>query len=232
MSKTMNRRAMLSGATIWPMLAMPAFAQALTPENDAELFDIIRQWEAGKALEISFGAEHTAMERLAQANEPPVPPELMQPIELPSGIERPRNARGWTMEELERFAALSTDGKFTRSETAAGYDLHFIEGPVPETVRANARELLVIKKRYDKAYIVAWNEAEAGQIRFDKIVSENTDLIMQMAETPANSVQGLLAKCHVCKAEHLFEWHSSFNEVALSLVEDIQRLAPQFIGRA
>ena len=232
MSKTMNRRAMLSGATILPMLAIPAFAKAMPTEADTELFDIIRQWKAGKALEISFGAEHTAMERLARANELPVPPELMQPIELPSGSESPGHARGWTKEELERFASFAAVPNFTRSETGVGFDLHFIEKPVPVAVRARARELLAIKNRYDAAYNAVWNEAEEGQKRFDQIVSDNTDLIMEMAETPAHTLQGLLAKCHVCKAEHLFEWHSSFNDVALSLVEDIERIAPQFIGRA
>ena len=78
----------------------PSLAFAIPTEDDAELFKIIRQREAGTALESSFGAEHTAMERLAKANEPPEPPELLQPIELPAGKESPRHAQGWTVQEL------------------------------------------------------------------------------------------------------------------------------------
>ena len=106
-----------------------------------------------------------------------------------------------------------------------------LKNPVPEAVGARARELLAIKKRYDAAYDAAWKQAEAGQERFDQIVSDNPDHIMQMAGTPANSLEGLLDKCHVCNSEYLFEWYSSSNDVALSLLKDIERIAPQFIGR-
>jgi hypothetical protein len=232
MRHSINRRAAVTGAIAAAVAVLPRVSLASPVEADAELFDLFRQWETGKALEVSFGAEHTAMERLAKAIEPPVPSELMQPIELPWGSESPSEVRGWTVEQLQRFAELSTDGKFTRLETANGYDLRFVEAPVPEAVRVKARELLAIRKRYDAAYDIVWKEAETGQERFDQIVSDNTDLILQLADTPANTLQGLLAKRHVCNTEHLFEWHSSFNEVAQSLVEDIERLAPQFIGRA
>ena len=122
--------------------------------------------------------------------------------------------------------------KFKRSETDIGFDLHFIDEPVPHDVRNMAKELLTIQNRYDEAYSAVWKEADAGQERFDEIVSDNTDLIYQNAETPAQTLQGLLAKCHVSQVEHLFEWHSSFNEMAQSIVEDIQRIAPQLMGRA
>ncbi|MEO6607830.1 MAG: hypothetical protein ABIN69_05115 [Aestuariivirga sp.] len=232
MEKNLSRRHALTGALAIAAAALPALARAAVSDEDTALFNVIRQWQTGKALEISFGAEHTAMERLAKVNQPPVPSELMQAIELPSGLEKPSDARGWTVKELERFAELTSEGKFTRIDTDRGYDLRFTEVPVPEAVRTKAQELLAVKKRYDASYDAVWKEAEAGQERFDQIVSHNTDLILQLADTPANTLEGLLAKCHVCNTEHLFEWHCSFNEVAQSLVKDIERLAPQFIGRA
>ena len=233
MSKSPNRRAMLTGTIALAAAALPMVALAATPntEPDAELFDLFRQWERGKELEISFGEEHSEMNRLADAKEPAIPPELLEPIAGLSGKQFPKAARGWTVNELEHFASLTVLPNFTRSKTDVGFDLHFVDEPVPHEVRAKARELLAIKNQYDYAYAAVWEEADTGQKRFDEIVSRNTDLIDRLAQTPALTLQGLLAKCHVSKVEHLFEWHSSFNEMAQSIVEDIERLAPQLTAK-
>ena len=99
--------------------------------------------------------------------------------------------------------------------------------PVPHYVRAKAQELLVVKKSYD----AVWEEADRGQKRFDAIVSDNTDLLDLLAETPANTLQGLLAKCHVCQIEKLFVSYMDFPGMAQSIVEDIQRLAPHLTAK-
>ena len=94
MTKSPNRRAMLTGAIAIAASALPMLAQAASINADAELFDLIRQWEAGKALEISFGAEHSAMERRAKAAEPPTPAALMQPLDWNGETITPRFPRG------------------------------------------------------------------------------------------------------------------------------------------
>ena len=142
------------------------------------------------------------MERKAQAAEPPTPEALLQPIVWNGESHSPRFRRGWCSDEIARLAP------------------------------PNAKELLALKLAYDKAIDEVWTEADAGQERYDEIVSDNTDIINEIAETPANTLQGLLAKCHMSQVEGLFEWHSSFNEMAQSILEDVQRLAPQMIGRA
>ncbi len=230
MSHLLNRRATLAGAISIAAAALQIAAQAATPGTnaDAELFDLVHRWEKGKALEKSSGVALRAMERLAQANEPPVPPEPLQPIEGLSDTEKPRHARGWLVEELEHFAALTVFSKFTRSKTHVGFDSHFIDQPVPYGVRAKARELLGIKKRYDAAYEAVRKEAETSQKRFDDIVSVNCDIVNQISETPANTLQGLLAKCRVCQVEGLFVNFCDYSDFAQSMVEDIERLAPQF----
>ena len=203
MTKSPNRRAMLTGAIAIAAAALPMVAQAASINADAELFDLIRQWEAGKALEISFGAEHSATEHRAQANEPPVPPELLQPIDLAlMGLVTPGHARGWTVAQLERL------------NTARG------------------KELLAIKERYDAAYDEVWKEATAGQERYDDIVSANTDIVNQLGETPAHTLQGLMAKCRVAQEEGLFVNFMDFSDFAQSIVEDLERLAPQLTVRA
>lgn len=202
MTHSINGRTLLSGATVLPMLAHPALATASPVQADAALFDIVDQWEAGKTVESSFGAEHSALERLAQANEPPVPTALLQPIALPTGPVSFHHPRGWTEHELEFYAP------------------------------SNAKELLALMQSHEAARAAVWKDAEEGQVRFDAIVSANADLINQLAETPAKTLEGLLAKCHVGRTENLFTHFMDFSDFAQSLVEDIERIAPQFMGRA
>ncbi len=202
MTNSINRRAMMSGATALPMLALPDIAKALPLQDDADLFDIISEWEAGKKVESVIGAEHSALERQAKANEPPVPAPLLQPFKLGTGSFSPHGARGWTVQEILFYEP------------------------------TNAEDLLSMKQTYEASYEAVWKDAEEGQVRFDAIVSENTDLINNLAETPAHTLQGLLAKCHVAQSENLFKHFMDFSDFAQSLVEDIERIAPQFIGRA
>ena len=231
MKVQLNRRAMLTGTIAIAAAALPIVAHAATHNEDAELFDLFRQWEKGKALETSFGAEHTSMESLAQANQPTIPPELLQPIDGLPASEKPDPKQGWTIDELERVASLTEVSKFTRIKTDNGFDLRSVDEPVPDTARVKAQELLAIKKSYDAQYDAVWEEADRGQKRFDAIVSDNTDLLDLLAATPANTVQGLLAKCHICQIEKLFVSYMDFPRMAQSIVEDIQRLAPQLTAK-
>lgn len=202
MINTLNRRTLLSGATLLPALALPALGKSLPVSADAALFDIIRQWEAGKKVEIAIGAEHSAPECQAQANEPPIPAALLQPFKLGTAHFSPRGARGWTIQEIQLYEPI------------------------------NEKELLATRQTYEASLKDVWKDAEEGQLRFDAIVDANTDLINSLTETPAQTLQGLLAKCKVAQSENLFTHFMDFSNFAHSLVEDIERIAPQFIGRA
>ena len=202
MQHSLNRRAAIAGIIATVGASLPRAAKAASIEADTELLDLFQQWEVGKALENSFGAEHYAMNRIAKANEPPVPAELLQALETYYGNAKPRHARGWMFEELQ-----SVD--------------------TPE-----ARALLPLKLVFEAKYGKAWAEAQAGRVELDKIVAANTDLIGQIGETPAYTFQGLLAKCHVAQVERLFTHFMDFPEIAQSIIDDVERIIPQFTGRA
>ena len=120
----------------------------------------------------------------------------------------------------------------TKDDLAGGVRVIIAEIPMKRDVRNLAAELIPIRKQYDDARKVARKGADEAQERFDEVVSGNTDLIQNMAETPSNTFQGLLAKCHVCQTEKLFIHFMDFSDMAQSIVEDIERIAPQFVGRA
>ena len=197
MKKDINRRAALTGLLAIAAAAIPTAVSANALCTDTKLFALFTQWEEAKAQELSFGAEHAAMERRATAAEPPVPDNLLQPIEWMGEAMLPKGRCGWTVEELSLFRP------------------------------ANYRDMQAAKLDYDKQRDVIWAEAQAGQDRFDELVSATTDIVNEIGETPANTLQGLLAKCHIAQAEGLFRYFIDYSTFAQSIVDDIQRLAPQ-----
>lgn len=203
MKHSINRRAMFTGAAALPFLALPMMPQAATVDvtADAKLFDLVRQWEEGKALETSFGAQHSDMERRAQEASPPVPAALLQAFDHNGAKITPHFPHGWCTDEIAAFAP-------------------------------NVKELLALQRDYEKALAVVWIEAEAGQDRFDEIVSANGLIIKQIGETPAHTLPGLLAKCRVSQVEGLFVNYCDYSDFSQGMVEDIERLALQIRVKA
>ena len=85
---------------------------------------------------------------------------------------------------------------------------------------------------YDKQRDAIWAEAQAGQDQFDELVSATTDIVNEIGETPANTLQGLLGKCHIAQEEGLFRYFLDYSSFAQGILNDIQRLAPQLSARA
>jgi len=187
MKKDINRCAALTGLAAIAAAAFPATLSAAIRGADDELFALMAQWEKGKELEISFGAEHTAMERKAKAAEPPTPAALLQPLDWNGENITPRFPRGWCKDEIAIYAP------------------------------HKAKELLSITADYEASRDIIWAEARAGQERFDEIVSANTDIINRIGETPAHTLQGLMAKCRVAQAEGLFVNFMDFSDFAQSI---------------
>ena len=203
MTKNLSRRHALTGALALAAAAVPAIVSAATPADaDRQLFDVFKRWQAGKALELACEADNSALNLAAEAKGPQVPPQLMQPIEWKGGTEQPKGKHGWTLQDLTLFAP------------------------------ANMSELMTLRLDYEKAYEVAWAEARAGEEKFNAIVSDNTDLINELGETPAHTLRGLVAKCEVAQTEGLFINFMDFSDYAQGLVDDIERLAPQLSGNA
>ena len=231
MEKNFSRRHALAGAAAIAAAALPTIAQAIVPNDDGALFDLITRWKEGKRLEQLAGNELSLQERIAEANMPTLPAALLQPLPLPTGSIEPNNKNiGWQQHELESFAREFKSYKVTKDDLAGGVKIFVADIPMKRDVRNLAAELLPLCKQHADAQELARKGADEAQERFDEVVSANTDLIQNMADTPANTLQGLLAKCHVCQTENLFTHFMDFTDMAQSIVEDIERLAPQFIG--
>ena len=115
----------------------------MSHEADKVLFDIIRQWEVGKALELSFGAEHC--HGALAPDQSAAGARGTYVAHLTAFRQRePRSRAGLDGGGAEALCFLPAMPNFTRSETEVGFDLHFTEEPVREAVRAKARELLAI----------------------------------------------------------------------------------------
>ena len=247
MSKTMNRRAMPSGATILPMLAVPAIAKARPSNTNAGLLDAINELKRLSAYIKEEGKAVDALEIKVRASLPPVPPELLLPIELlpldegqtlnlPTSTGKPNNQReGWSEEELQRML---DSGKY---EFAARFDNGQVKDLLdcdmaitcksvkmsPET-KATLARLLDMRKAYDAAEQDALAEHGARQEAWEEKLDEEDALLTTIIEWPVQSIEGL-----ALKAKALSE-STTFNECVSDHLQpkaceimfaEIQRLA-------
>jgi hypothetical protein len=98
---------------------------------------------------------------------------------------------------------------------------------ISPATRQRAGELLQVRLDHVEKMEAHWEKAEEAQDRFDNQVSKQFDKVMEIAEMPAQTVEGLAAKCQMLLDEPMVgdligDNGGEAGFIAKSLIADIQ----------
>lgn len=200
MSKSMNRRAVLSGtatALAACTATVPALAIATRAEHpDAVLLDLCRRWHVANE-------EHSAVVEATSAEVEALPrPEPAPELWLTLHGE-PRDARGklWSVAELD---AMVRNGKYPESvlkDMSNGFTLTWFEKPLTTEEAETAMQLLHLardyereRKRYNELSSAIESRTAEPLQRLDALFDELNNIV---ATTP----DGIKAKSEIIASE-------------------------------
>jgi hypothetical protein len=216
------------------IVSLPAIALG---HPDQALFVAIAEWHQGHEEQQRIDKVHSQVEKLATETEPAVPEELFEALDMPDGKRWPTDMiRGWDAGSLQGYAdsGQSFQGKSKTPPNGVHRSELWWENISP-SARTRAKELLKIRTAYDQEYEKHWDNAEEWQYQFDEQVSVQFDKMMEIAQMPVFTAQGLLAKCQLLLSDPMFgdmtgNLGSECGNIAKSLIIDIQAIAPMAVA--
>ena len=242
MTNSINRRTMLSGVTV---LALPVSAIASQRKSSEGLILAIDRLHQLDVQVERDGKAATALELLAKANMPPLPPELLQPIDLvqrddgqrmtlPNVTRKPNNpTHGWSTEELENFlqsgkfeflAKLDpkTDNEFADCDTV----ITFKSVKMANETLAHIARLLDLRKAHEATETLHYAAHERANSEWEDLLDVQDEAMQALIEHPVSSIAELATKSktilsHIMVRD-IHEWQSAACE---TLCADIQALA-------
>jgi hypothetical protein len=224
---TLNRRKMFTASAAMAIagISTAALAQSASGQPDRALFEAIAKWQRGYVEQERIGDIQSHLEDLAGETEPSMPSELLEALDMPDGKHYPTDmSRGWEEVSLRNYAetgqVLQTSGKKLPND---GLRTDLWWSDISPSTRQRAAELLAIRLGYDEKIKAHWAEAEEAGERFDDIVSQQFDLMMEIVGMPVSTVEGLAAKCQMLLDDPMLSDHKSeVSFVAQSLIADIR----------
>lgn len=233
---TLNRRKMfaVSAALAVASVSTVALAKAgmgrADPEHpDRALFEAIAEWQRGHVEQERLSDIHSQLEDLAGETEPPMPSELFEALEMPSGKRLPTDmAFGWPESSLRNYAEC---GQVLQSSNEKlpndGLRTELWWDDISQATRQRAGELLQVKLAHIEKVDAHWEKAEEAEDHFADQVSKQSDKMMEIAGMSVCTGEGLAAKCQMLLAEPMFDdmtgdMGSEEGFIAKCLIADIQ----------
>jgi hypothetical protein len=214
--------------------SLPAIAR---DHPDQALFVAIAEWHHGQEEQQRIDKVHSQIEKLATETEPAVPRELFEALNMPDGNRLPSDEqRGWDAGSLQGYA--ETGQSFQGKSKTLPNGVHRSEvwwQDISSSTRMRAVELLEIRVAYDALVEKHWEEAEDWQDRYGDQVSVQFDKMMEIAQMPVLTGDGLLAKCQLLLSEPIFcdmfgDMGDECGIITKALIVDIQAIAPVAIA--
>jgi hypothetical protein len=209
----LSRRSILgTGIAAAGALAVSALpAIAIASNADAKLLQLCRNWHRlHRAYNVAIRRQDDA--EMAQGPLPPVPTILQQRIEVFPGV--PEDDLIPAYHALDGYdhrhewisrghAKAVAEGKFRLERGlfpgADPNDTTLVS--IPETARAKARECLKAHEQWERARKARTAESECREAIANQFGARLDDMARAIAETPAQTMQGLRAKLAIIDAE-------------------------------
>ena len=247
MKNQLSRRAVFVGAAALPVLALPAVSAIASQVSEAGLAALIAEL---KALEQHIKLEGSAIDKMEtdiRATLPPVPPELLQVIELAplnqgqaltmaSSTSKPNNEIvGWSQEELQGMLKRGTYEFAARFDTAHVKDLLDCDMAIacksvkmsPAT-KANIARLLDLRRAHDAIEEAALAEHQQRQEAWEGHLQQEDELLTEIIEWPVQSMAELALKARALSENANFKGSFTYElqcEACKMMFADIARLA-------
>ena len=213
MKNNLSRRAALAGAATLPVLALPSLAAAMSRADDSALGAKLTELRT-LALRIEVdGHAADALERAARASLPPVPPELLRPIEMlpldegqsltmATSSGAPSNEwRGWTQLELQPMLDSGTysfaarfDTEHVKSMLNCDMAITCKDVRMSSETKSEIARLLGLARERDEREAIAFAPHVAAQEAWEGLLDAEDDLLAEIAAWPVASLRGLAMK--------------------------------------
>lgn len=225
MLERVSRRSILRGlglALIGASVPTAAFVgREMARPGDAELVGRCRQW---KELTRKFRRMERRLrvyEANARSQEPKLPPEFFEPIQVRDGqVRAPYNGNGpkdgpWTRERLGFYAA---ERPFDPNVTPYA-------GPTPEC-QAQCRRLLKHLDKHERAVARAWAPYDRLDRQIERALNRRSKLFRQIMRTKAQTLAGAMAQLALVEADDFLSdgHHPWANKHLLRVMRNVRRL--------